>query len=224
VRAFDSLRRPRSLTVLGSDGRRYGFVVKSGEDLRQDQRVQQIFRLMNGAFRGSHRRNTPTPRIETYSVVPLTTEYDVLSLMFSTFSDWWLCNQLNSMMNMLLVKWIFMRFCWMFCYFDIFMFSIFTELVWSNLYLTLNPWGTSCQKMLAAQLTLKSYQRSKNSIHWNWIFIPSSNFHAVVIQNDSTRDCLDQKSSIMPGRFKTLSRLRPPEFSKRYRKKPCPVF
>lgn len=33
-----SLRKPKRLTIHGSDEREYSFLVKAGEDLRQDQR------------------------------------------------------------------------------------------------------------------------------------------------------------------------------------------
>lgn len=42
-----SLRRPKRLTMNGSDERPHNFLVKEGEDLRLDQRVQQLFGVMN---------------------------------------------------------------------------------------------------------------------------------------------------------------------------------
>lgn len=42
-----TLRRPVRLSVIGSNGKRYGFLMKRGEDLRQDDRIQQLFQLMN---------------------------------------------------------------------------------------------------------------------------------------------------------------------------------
>ena len=44
---FASLRKPVRITMIGDDGKNYDFIVKSGEDLRQDQRVQQVFRFCN---------------------------------------------------------------------------------------------------------------------------------------------------------------------------------
>ncbi len=32
---FDSIRKPMLLTMLGSDGRKYPFIAKAGEDIRQ---------------------------------------------------------------------------------------------------------------------------------------------------------------------------------------------
>ena len=35
VSVFDSIRKPMLLTMLGSDGRKYPFIAKAGEDIRQ---------------------------------------------------------------------------------------------------------------------------------------------------------------------------------------------
>ena len=38
---INSKQRPRKLTIYGSDGREYQFLLKGHEDLRQDERVMQ---------------------------------------------------------------------------------------------------------------------------------------------------------------------------------------
>jgi DNA-dependent protein kinase catalytic subunit len=47
---MSSLRKPIKITILGNDSREYPFLIKFGEDIRQDQRIQQIFSLMNNIF------------------------------------------------------------------------------------------------------------------------------------------------------------------------------
>ena len=42
VKVFPSLRRPIKITMIGDDGKDYNFLVKNGEDLRQDQRIGTI--------------------------------------------------------------------------------------------------------------------------------------------------------------------------------------
>lgn len=42
-----SIRKPKRLKIRGSDEREWPFLVKGGEDLRLDQRVQQLFEVMN---------------------------------------------------------------------------------------------------------------------------------------------------------------------------------
>lgn len=42
-----SKQRPRKLRIKGSDGKLYAFLLKGNEDLRQDERVMQLFDLIN---------------------------------------------------------------------------------------------------------------------------------------------------------------------------------
>lgn len=41
-----SKQRPRKLTIHGSDGEDYAFLLKGHEDLRQDERVMQVIALI----------------------------------------------------------------------------------------------------------------------------------------------------------------------------------
>ena len=45
---ISSKQRPRQLSMKGSDGNDYQFALKGHEDLRQDERVMQLFNLVNG--------------------------------------------------------------------------------------------------------------------------------------------------------------------------------
>jgi phosphatidylinositol kinase/protein kinase (PI-3 family) len=45
-----SKQRPRKLTIHGSDGNDYAFLLKGHEDLRQDERVMQVCILMAYPF------------------------------------------------------------------------------------------------------------------------------------------------------------------------------
>ncbi len=47
VRVLGSKQRPRRITIVGSDGFDYNFLLKGHEDLRQDERVMQLFGLVN---------------------------------------------------------------------------------------------------------------------------------------------------------------------------------
>jgi hypothetical protein len=44
---LDSKQRPRTMQILGNDGLLYKYLLKGHEDLRQDERVMQIFGLIN---------------------------------------------------------------------------------------------------------------------------------------------------------------------------------
>jgi len=58
-----SIRKPKRLTILSSDGKEHMYLVKGGEDLRLDQRIEQLFTVMNDILQ---RKSQPTVR--TYQV------------------------------------------------------------------------------------------------------------------------------------------------------------
>lgn len=71
VDVISSKQRPRRITVTGSDGVNYRFLLKGHEDLRQDERVMQLFGLINACL--ANRRSTSHMglKIVRYSVLPL---------------------------------------------------------------------------------------------------------------------------------------------------------
>ncbi|XP_052868920.1 serine/threonine-protein kinase Tor isoform X2 [Anopheles cruzii] len=70
---ISSKQRPRKLCIRGSNGKDYMFLLKGHEDLRQDERVMQLFGLVNTLLlndRDTFRRNLT---IQRYAVIPLST-------------------------------------------------------------------------------------------------------------------------------------------------------
>lgn len=68
-----SKQRPRKLLIRGSNGKDYMFLLKGHEDLRQDERVMQLFGLVNTLLQkdpDTFRRNLT---IQRYAVIPLST-------------------------------------------------------------------------------------------------------------------------------------------------------
>lgn len=43
---MSSIRKPKRLTIRGDDEKEYMFLVKGGEDLRMDQRIEQVLALL----------------------------------------------------------------------------------------------------------------------------------------------------------------------------------
>nr|KAJ3422852.1 hypothetical protein HK105_006003 [Polyrhizophydium stewartii] len=78
VLVMGSIRRPKRLTFVGTDEKEYPFLVKGGEDLRLDQRVEHTFRIMNGILGKSKRCAEARLDIRVYNVVPMTTTLGVL--------------------------------------------------------------------------------------------------------------------------------------------------
>ncbi|CAH8494092.1 unnamed protein product [Dicrocoelium dendriticum] len=68
-----SKQHPRKLTVVGSDGHQYVFLLKGHEDTRQDERVMQFFGLVNTLLMNNSETLSRNLTIQRMSVVPLST-------------------------------------------------------------------------------------------------------------------------------------------------------
>lgn len=86
VKMFRSLRRPIKVSVLGSDGKTYDFLVKYGEDLRQDQCIQQMQRLFTDQLANDKNCRSHNLSIETYKVIPISPICGLLSWVEDTQS------------------------------------------------------------------------------------------------------------------------------------------
>ena len=71
IRIFTSKQMPIELRMIGSDGKRYRFIVKQGEDLRLDQRIENLFEIYNICLSHDARSAGKDMRMRTYSVIPL---------------------------------------------------------------------------------------------------------------------------------------------------------
>ncbi|XP_024379368.1 serine/threonine-protein kinase TOR [Physcomitrium patens] len=66
-----SKQRPRRLTIQGDNGKNYDFLLKGHEDLRQDERVMQLFGLVNTLLGNSRLTAEKDLSIQRYDVIPL---------------------------------------------------------------------------------------------------------------------------------------------------------
>jgi len=71
LKVIESKQRPRKLSILGSDGVEYAFLLKGHEDLRQDKRVMQLFGLVNTLLEHDPETGSKDLKIRGYSVIPL---------------------------------------------------------------------------------------------------------------------------------------------------------
>jgi DNA-dependent protein kinase catalytic subunit len=71
VKVMDSKCNPIKIKIIGNDALIYDFLVKFGEDLRLDQRLQQIFNIINKALETDINCRRRHLSINTYNVIPL---------------------------------------------------------------------------------------------------------------------------------------------------------
>ena len=68
---LSSKQRPRKLQISGSDGSEYPFLLKGHEDLRQDERVMQLFGLVNTLLARDPETFKRHLSIQKYPAIPL---------------------------------------------------------------------------------------------------------------------------------------------------------
>jgi FKBP12-rapamycin complex-associated protein len=71
INVITSKQRPRKISVRGSDGKDYMFLLKGHEDLRQDERVMQLFGLVNALLVRDPQTRKQDLKIQRYAICPL---------------------------------------------------------------------------------------------------------------------------------------------------------
>lgn len=66
-----SIRAPKKVTLFGSDDKEYPFCAKGGEDLRLDERLEQLFVVMNAHLRQDPEARARQLYIRTFGVTPV---------------------------------------------------------------------------------------------------------------------------------------------------------
>ncbi|XP_017736835.1 PREDICTED: DNA-dependent protein kinase catalytic subunit isoform X2 [Rhinopithecus bieti] len=84
VTVMASMRRPKRIIIRGHNEREHPFLVKGGEDLRQDQRVEQLFQVMNGILARDSACSQRALQLRTYSVVPMTSRLGLIEWLENT--------------------------------------------------------------------------------------------------------------------------------------------
>ena len=70
-----SKQRPKTLEFHGSDGRTYKFLLKGKEDLRLDERVMQLFDLLNSLINLNTTLRKKNLEVIRYNIIPMTNEH-----------------------------------------------------------------------------------------------------------------------------------------------------
>ncbi|XP_061121318.1 DNA-dependent protein kinase catalytic subunit isoform X2 [Syngnathus typhle] len=84
VKVMSSMRRPKRLIIRGDDERDHPFLVKGGEDLRQDQRIEQLFAVMNILLSRDAACARRGLQLRTYQVIPINTRIGLIEWMENT--------------------------------------------------------------------------------------------------------------------------------------------
>ena len=72
ISVMESIRKPRKMAILGSDEKEYPFLLKGGEDLRQDARLMKVFKLMSDILAQTSETKSSDLSLQIYDVIPMT--------------------------------------------------------------------------------------------------------------------------------------------------------
>ncbi|KAG0369694.1 Serine/threonine-protein kinase smg1 [Gamsiella multidivaricata] len=78
--------KPKKLTLVGSDGKRYTYLFKGLEDLHLDERVMQLLRITNGMLQRDKESNSRQLSARHYAVVPLSDNSGMIQWVENTVS------------------------------------------------------------------------------------------------------------------------------------------
>ena len=92
IQVISSKQRPRKISIFGSNGFEYVFLLKGHEDLRQDERVMQIFGLVNNLLLRNHETARRDLAIQRYNVIPLSQNSGLLEWLLN-------CDTLHSLIR-----------------------------------------------------------------------------------------------------------------------------
>ncbi|UJR22353.1 hypothetical protein I4U23_025415 [Adineta vaga] len=87
ILVLHSLRLPKRLTIRGHDENDYRFLIKGGEDIRQDQRIQALFTIMNDLYDNDpncNQSNSAHISIRTYKVIPMSSKLGMIEWLDNT--------------------------------------------------------------------------------------------------------------------------------------------
>lgn len=79
-----SIRKPKRLSIFGTDEKVHHILVKGGEDLRLDERIQQIYSLMNDIFKVDVECAQRDYNIGTFRVIPVKKHLGVMQWIKNT--------------------------------------------------------------------------------------------------------------------------------------------
>ncbi|KAI8355524.1 hypothetical protein BD560DRAFT_202939 [Blakeslea trispora] len=71
ITVMKSLQMPKRITIIGSDGKKYEFLLKKEDDLRKDARTMEFNNMINTFLKKNPEARDSGLYIRTYSVVPL---------------------------------------------------------------------------------------------------------------------------------------------------------
>ena len=79
LKTIPSQKKPRKIRIIGSNGKKYKYLLKGREDLRLDQRVMQLFLLINCILQEDKYITEKNIKIHGFPIIPLATNAGLIA-------------------------------------------------------------------------------------------------------------------------------------------------
>ena len=83
---LSSIRKPKKIKIFGNNEKSYDYLVKGCEDLRLDQRIQEVFKVMNEILIKNSNCTKKKLKLNTFVVVPITQKLGIIEWISDTQS------------------------------------------------------------------------------------------------------------------------------------------
>ena len=83
---LSSIRKPKKIKIFGNNEKSYNYLVKGCEDLRLDQRIQEVFKVMNEILTKNSNCTKKKLKLNTFVVVPITQKLGIIEWISDTQS------------------------------------------------------------------------------------------------------------------------------------------
>ena len=83
---LSSIRKPKKIKIFGNNEKSYSYLVKGCEDLRLDQRIQEVFKVMNEILIKDSNCTKKKLKLNTFVVVPITQKLGIIEWVSDTQS------------------------------------------------------------------------------------------------------------------------------------------
>ena len=79
-----SIRKPKKIKIFGNNEKSYSYLIKGSEDLRLDERIQEIFKVMNEILQKDSNCAKKKIKLNTFDVVPMTQKLGMIEWINNT--------------------------------------------------------------------------------------------------------------------------------------------
>ena len=84
ITVLSSIRKPKKINIFGNNEKSYSYLIKGCEDLRLDERIEEVFKVMNEILQKDSNCAKKKIKLNTFDVVPMTQKLGMIEWINNT--------------------------------------------------------------------------------------------------------------------------------------------